>query len=202
MTESNGLICAFILDGTGGGRQVDWQEIRAWTAEQGVLWLHLDRTGKDARRWLRKESGIDPVVCHTLLQKEVRPRVLALDDALLVVLRGVNLNPGADPEDMVDVRAWLESNRIVTLRKRRLMAVKDLQEALGAGTGPKGPGEFLQQLNEKLLDRIGPVIDDLDDQVDQKGGRGAHGAERGFAHEAWCHPPRGDFLAPLLVATA
>ena len=166
MSDADGLIYAFVLDGEGGGRGIGWPEIEAWKPDQGVLWLHLDRTGAKARDWLAGESRIDPVICQTLLQEEVRPRVLRLDEAMLVILRGVNLNAGADPEDMVGVRIWLEPDRIVTLRHRRLMAVSDLRDALEAGNGPTGPGDFLYRLADGLIDRVGPVLSDLDDRVD------------------------------------
>ncbi len=167
MSEQDGLISAVILDGKGGCREIDWPEIESWSADRGVLWLHLDRTGAAAQYWLAQRSGIDPVICQSMLQEEVRPRALTVGEALLVTLRGVNLNPGADPEDMVGVRVWLERDRIVTLRYRRVMAVNDLREALAVNAGPKGPGEFLYRLAEGLIDRMGPVIGDLDDRVDQ-----------------------------------
>lgn len=166
MDEMDGLLYAFILDGRGGGRAVGWHEIEAWTPDQGVLWVHLDRRGTHTEQWLAEKSGVDPLICQTLLQAESRPRVLPLDDAMLVILRGVNLNPGADPEDMVGVRVWLEPKRIVSLRHRRLMALNDLREALEAGAGPTGPGDFLHRLADRLIDRMGPVIGELDDRVD------------------------------------
>jgi len=166
MTNSDGLLYAFILDGKGGGRAVGWPEIESWTPDQGILWVHLDRRTRQTVEWLRNKSGIDPVMCETLLQDEVRPRVLNLEETMLVTLRGVNLNPGADPQDMVGVRVWLEPNRIVSLRHRRLMAVNDLREAIEAGTGPTGPGDFLHRLSDRLIDRMGPVVDELDDRVD------------------------------------
>ncbi len=113
MSEQDGLICAVILDGKGGGREIGWPEIDSWSADQGVLWVHLDRTGAAAQNWLAQRSGIDPVICQTLLQEEVRPRTLTVGEALLVILRGVNLNPGADPEDMVGVRVWLERDSAI-----------------------------------------------------------------------------------------
>ena len=166
MSDHDGLICAVILDGKGGGREITWPEIERWTPEQGILWLHLDRTGSAAQDWLNEKSGIDPVICQTMLQEEVRPRALTMGEAMLVILRGVNLNPGANPEDMVGVRIWLERDRIVTLRYRRLMAVNDIREDLAAGTGPRGPGEFLHLLADRLINRMGPVIGELDDRVD------------------------------------
>lgn len=167
MSENDGLICAYLLDGRGGGSELDWPRIRGWKPEDGVLWIHLDRTGAEAQRWLRQVSGLDPVIRETLLQEEVRPRHLRLDDALLVILRGVNLTPGADPEDMVGVRIWLEPRRIISSRFRRLMAVNDLRQAIAAGRGPAGPGMFLAQLAGGLIDRMGPVLAELDDEVDR-----------------------------------
>lgn len=167
MTAEDGLICAYLLDGQGGGREVDWSEIRAWRPEAGLLWVHLDRTGGEAKRWLREGSGLDPLICGSLLAPEVRPRELPVDDALLVTLRGVNLAPGANPEDMVGIRIWLEPGRIITLRHRRLMAVNDLRETLEAGQGPADLGSFLVMVSDRLIARMGPVIDELVDRVDR-----------------------------------
>ena len=85
---------------------------------------------------------------------------------MLVILRGVNLNLGAEPEDMVSVRFWLEENRIVTMRHRRVMAVEDLREAIEAGSGPVGPAGFLEELSGRLIARMGDVIADVDDAFD------------------------------------
>ena len=167
MTEDDGLICAYLLDGQGGGRTIGWSGIASWQASYGLLWVHLDRAGPEARRWLQERSGLDPVVAGALLAEEVRPRELRIEDALLVVLRGVNLNPGADPEDMVGIRIWLEPARVVTVRHRRLMAIGDLREALAGGRGPSSPGQFMVMLSGRLIERVGPVIDDLVDGVDR-----------------------------------
>ena len=167
MTEDHSLICAYLLDGRGGGRPVGWPEIASWRAQDGLLWVHLDRAGPEARRWLQGGSGLDPLIAAALLAEDVRPRELRFDDALLVVLRGVNLNPGANPEDMVGLRIWLEPTRIVTVRHRRLMAISDLCEALAVKRGPSGPGQFLVMLSAALIERVGPVIDDLIDEVDR-----------------------------------
>ncbi len=42
MSESDGLIAACVLDGRGGGLELDWPGIRDWTAEDGILWVHLE----------------------------------------------------------------------------------------------------------------------------------------------------------------
>jgi zinc transporter len=65
----------------------------------------------------------------------VRPRCTPLGEGLLVNPRGVNLNPGADPEDMV--------------------AVNDIRDRLAAGTGPLDAGDFLVELATRPVERMG-----------------------------------------------
>ncbi len=166
MSDTDGLVCAFVLDGKGGARALDWDGVRSWQPDDGVLWLHLDRHGEMAQAWLRQESGIDPVSCQTLLTAEVRPRLLRLSDAVLLLLRGVNLNPGANPEDMVGLRIWAESSRIVTLRHRQVMAVNDLRLQIGDGGGPRDAAEFVATLADRMIERMAPVIDGIEDSVD------------------------------------
>lgn len=166
MSEDDGLIHAFVLDGKGGGQALDWAGVRTWRREHGVLWLHLDRAAPEARAWLTEESGLESVLAEALLEQDVRPRVLPVGDALLVNMRGINFNEGAAPDDMVSIRMWLEPSRIITSRYRRIRAVSDLREALNAGRGPTRPGDFLYRVADLLTERMGPTISELDDQVD------------------------------------
>lgn len=166
MDGPDGLICAYLLDGRGGGREVGWAEIEAWRPETGCLWVHLDRTGTLSRRWLLEKSGIDPIACEALLADETRPRSTRIGDGLLAILRGVNLNPGADPEDMVSLRLWVEASRVVSLRMRRLMATDDVRRSIAEGSGPTGAADFLARVGACLIERMGPVLAEIDDQVD------------------------------------
>jgi len=167
VTGNEGLICAYILDGQGSGREVGWEEILAWRPEQGVLWVHLDRGSEQAGRWLTEESGIDPVVCESMVSEESSPRLTRFGEALLVNLRGVNMNPGAEPADMVAIRVWLEPARIVTVRGRRILAIQDIRDALSEHSGPEDPGEFLARLIYNLISRMIPVVSELEDELDQ-----------------------------------
>lgn len=164
--EIDGLICAYVLDGRGGGKPLDWAGVQAWQPGDGPLWVHLNRLDDRVGDWVLDESGIDPVIARALLSEDPRPRVLAHGDALIVFLRGVNLNPGANPEDMVSVRVHITGNRIVTLRHNRLMAINDLREAIETGSGPKACGDFLARLADRLIDRMGPVISSIDETLD------------------------------------
>ena len=159
------LVNGWLLDGDGGGRAIDWHEIHNWAPEHGAIWIHLDRYAAESKRWLREESGLDPVVCDVLLAEETRPRATAMHGGLLVVLRGLNQNPGEDPEDMVSVRVWIEEHRIIATRTQPLLAVNDIHQALARGEGPTGSGWFVAMLAARLLARVGVFIDDIEDVV-------------------------------------
>ncbi|MFH1312442.1 MAG: zinc transporter ZntB [Candidatus Eisenbacteria bacterium] len=166
MNDRSGFVFAFALDGSGGGRDLNFEDVKKWSPEDGTLWIHLDYTGNAAKEWLCDRSGIDPVIVEALTAEETRPRSLVHKGGMLVILRGVNLNPGTDPEDMISLRFWIDSSRIVTLRHRRVMAVDDLHQAVEAGSGPVSPGSFLEDLCDRLVSRMGGVISDVDDSVD------------------------------------
>ncbi|MEQ1868176.1 MAG: CorA family divalent cation transporter, partial [Micropepsaceae bacterium] len=164
--DASGLVAAYLFDGRGGGRALSWAEVRGWTPEAGVLWVHLNRTQEDAERFIRSEAGLEPVVVDALLAPDTRPRVVPQGPGLIVNLRGVNFNPGADPEDMISLRAWIERRRIITTRARRLMATKDVEERLARGAGPKDEIDCLFELAQALLMRVGHVVEELSDSVD------------------------------------
>ncbi len=159
-----GLVGALEFDGAGRARELGWDDIAQRSAN--VRWIHLDFTQQQARDWVRNESGLDTLIAEALLEEDSRPRALRHGDGLLVILRGVNTNPGADPEDMVAIRMWIEADRIISTRRRRLLSVVALREAFRAGLGPKTAGEFLVTMTQFLSERIGPVVDELDETID------------------------------------
>ncbi|WP_455207353.1 zinc transporter ZntB [Kaarinaea lacus] len=167
MDHDNGLVAAYILDGMGGGRTIGWEEVRQWSPEQGVLWAHFDRTMPQVIGFLRDESNLEPVVADALLEQETRPRTVQINQSLLVVLRGVNLNPGANPEDMVAIRIWVDGQRIISVRRRKLLSITDMRNKIDSGTGPSTVGEFIVDLSDCMVERMAAVIENIDDSVDE-----------------------------------
>ena len=102
-----------------------------------------------------------------LLADASRPSIMPLADGTLINLRGVNTNPGAEPEDMVWVQMWLEPGRLITSRHRKVAAVQDIREALAARAhGPVNVGDIAIRLAERLLDRMEPVISELEELME------------------------------------
>ena len=163
--NDKGLVYAYLLDGKGGGRHLGFAEIESWTPDQGVLWVHLDYTDPDARRWVRESAGLSELAADALLTEETRPRATGVEDGLLIALRGINMNPGAQPDDMVAIRLWIDGRRIVSTRKRVLLSVIDIAEGLDAGRGPIDAGSFLVALTDRLVWRMSDTVDQFEDLV-------------------------------------
>jgi zinc transporter len=163
--NNDGLILAYILDGNGGGKKVGWDEIAAWKPDQGLLWIHLNYSSPNVQEWLYEKSGVDDVICDALTEEDSRPRCTLFREGLLLGLRGVNLNPGADPEDMVGIRIWFEEDRIISTRKRRLLSISDIQATIEEGEGPESKGDFLVQFAGRVMERMRHVLDELEDTV-------------------------------------
>ncbi len=181
MSASNpNFLHAMILDGTGNGKEVDTATVKQWSGESGVLWTHIDVADGASADWLAEQSDLPAAAAEALLAGETRPRSTFSEHGLLIVLRGVNTNPGADPEDMVSVRVWLDANRIITSQRRQLLSVQDVRKSLASGEGPTSSGDFLGALVERLADRIGDFVDSIEDRMDAAEEEIASGRSLGF----------------------
>jgi len=128
-------------------------------------WIHCDLDHPDTRDWLG--SCVDEIVTDALMLEDTQPRCTGHGPGLLINLRGVNLNPESEPEDMVSIRLWAEPGLVISVRRRRLMAVVSLREAMERSEAPTSIGDFLETLTAGLTVRMGPVVTGLADRLDE-----------------------------------
>lgn len=171
MSESDhatnrGLICAYRLDGAGGGTPLAWPDVETSPLSDSVTWIHLDLLEPSTTRFVRERSGLDQSAADVLLAEHTRPRLVPFDDSLVVILRGINFNPGAEPDDMVSIRIWASEQLVISCRKLRLGAVADVQRSIARGRGPCNSAELLATIADRLAERMDDVIEGLEDQAD------------------------------------
>jgi len=166
--SEGGLIFAVRLPGDAEQfrSRLGWDELAA-EADPRPIWINLDRTREGARRWLLESSGVEPAIAQGLLDEETRPRVHEADDGMLVILRGVNLNPGAEPDELIAVRMWVDERRVITLRQFRFRTLAELRAAAQAGRAPETPGGVLARIAAGLAARLGPSVDNLQTLLDE-----------------------------------
>lgn len=159
-------LCAFDIFQGGRAQALSLEDIEQSPSPDVIYrWVHLDLVHDNVAAWIK--SHVDDTVASTLTLEDTRPRSTKHDDGVLLNLRGVNLNPASDPEDMVSIRLWVEEKKIISVRVRRLTAIVSLREQMDKGIAPVTPGAFITTLAASLTERMDPVISALADKVDE-----------------------------------
>ena len=164
---SDPVLFSYSLDGAGGGAALRDGEVARLLKDDQLAWAHLNADHPDTAKWLRREVGyLNDFVVNALLADETRPRVLPVGEGVLLILRGVNLNNNASPEDMVSIRLWVDPYRIISLQRRKLKAVGDLAGNIETGQGPADSPDFITMLIGLLFARMAPAVTSLGEEMD------------------------------------
>lgn len=160
------LVSAYLFDGKGRGQELNFEEVNNWSKRQGILWIHLDYKKSNAKSWLCETFNLSQLIGNALFTEDVRPRTIPYQNGVLTFFRGINLNPGEPPEDMVSLRCWVTEDLIITSRSRHIYAIDDLRKSLLLGTGPTTSQDFLISLIKKITYRINETIEQIDEKFD------------------------------------
>lgn len=93
---------------------------------------------------------------------ETRPRHARIENGDLLVLRGVNVNPGDRLEDMVSLRLWLGPSGLFSVSVRGVAAIDDTAAALRAGEVPADGLAIALFLAQRLAHRIRDAVLDME----------------------------------------
>lgn len=169
LDECGGLIFAATLPGRESDFDHPEDPEEAWVRLAGLgrpLWIHLNRTQPRAAEWVRRGSGIPASVTEALLEEETRPRATEKGDGLVVILRGASVIPGAEPDELISIRIWLERDRIITLRQFHFETIAMLRAIGRRGGLPQSPVGLFVAIARDLADRMWPVVDNLGGLLD------------------------------------
>jgi zinc transporter len=142
---------------------------QATVAELNTLppyWLHFGRPVKSLEQALTKKANFPNFVGENLCAEETRPRSIVTPEGLLLILRGVNLMPGAAPDDMVSLRIWLTPKGLITINYHQVQAIHQTENDLKHQIAMSSPVEVLLTIIDHLFGHIENAIYDLDDQLD------------------------------------
>ncbi|MEX1215993.1 zinc transporter ZntB [Saccharospirillum sp.] len=121
-------------------------------------WVHCQRDDPGLPGWLA-DLEINRGLRQALLAEDTRPRFEPVGDGFLLILRGVNLTPGAEPDDMLSLRMLWYKDGLITLRKRSFKAIASVRERLEQKQGPASVSALLVTIIEALNDRIGELLE-------------------------------------------
>lgn len=160
-------VTGFVMDGAGGAGAVapEGRSIAELQPAAGFVWIGVDFSSPAGLEWLH-QAGLDPIALAALTAEETRPRCTVHGEMVLMNLRGVNLDPGAEPEDMVSLRLCVTERAIVSCRRRPLQALDDVMEGMRPGRAPVTQGDLVARIALRLADRAEPVVATLNERLD------------------------------------
>ncbi len=131
-------------------------------ADVPYQWSHFDLNDPATHDTLASLAPED--VVGGLTQPETRPRCDPMHDGILLILRGINLNPGADAEDMVSIRLFVTRTQILSVWARPVFAIKRMT-ARQQDTPPPTTVDWINDLAIDLITTIEGVSLKLDDDA-------------------------------------
>ncbi|WP_341501274.1 CorA family divalent cation transporter [Gallaecimonas sp. GXIMD4217] len=127
------------------------------------LWLHLDRNREGIQQ--RLERYFPAHLVEAALAEEARPRFQLEEGGLLLILKGINFNPGKEAEDMVSLRCLINDQHLITLAGQGLRSVVRVQQLLSAGPRQKDTWAVLGELMKSLIKGADGHLHGLGDEM-------------------------------------
>lgn len=157
-------VCAYDIkfDGTCTPVTDDWPDIAPKTTYR---WLHFNRTDPNFEAWTA--AHLPRAAAKALMQTETRPHCDRIQGGMILNLRGVNLNAGAEAEDMVSIRFFITEGLIVSARRDKVFALDAVRDDIEAGRAPHDIPAFIAALTFGLTKRIEAVTRKLSEETDE-----------------------------------
>ena len=123
-----------------------------------VTWVDVDVSDETGANWLSAQSGLSEEVKSQLLQPGKFSRRENLEEGLLVNLCAINPASEAEADDLITLGLFLEENRVISVRSRKIVPIEEVRSHVKAGTGPRTPLGFLAFAIVCTKKRLEPLI--------------------------------------------
>ncbi|WP_083101197.1 zinc transporter ZntB [Pseudophaeobacter leonis] len=158
-------ICAFAVSSDGIPQPITLPaDLQSLVKPDRYIRLHFAVGEPEFEAWLTRQ--VPMTVVKALIESETRPRCDPLEEGLILNLRGVNMNPGAEADDMVSVRLWITEGLIISARVRKVWAVDAIRQKMLTGKGPSTVTAFMAELAHGPTKRISKVTLTLVEETD------------------------------------
>lgn len=160
------FLWALCLNKPEGPQEISPPQLETCLEQAHTLWLHVDYSDSATEQWLRDQHFLDPQIAGGFFAEDTRPRSLTLKQGLFLILRGLNLNPGAEPEDMVSLRVWIEPTRIITAQRRTVHTFNKIHQSFLQRGITITVSDFAVELIETLVNEIADVVEEAEEEID------------------------------------
>ncbi|OEF90255.1 magnesium transporter [Vibrio anguillarum] len=157
----------FLIDQWHFSASAPQQKLNSASLIEAGNWYHCQRDIPGLKEWLLQYQ-IPTSIVDSLLAEDTRPLFEQYDDDnFLLILRGVNMNDNANPEDMLSVRILYFNGALFSTRKIPSKAVNVIRDLLQAGQGPQTLSDVLVQIIDGLNKNIDNYLNSIEAKITQ-----------------------------------
>lgn len=152
------------LTGKGDARQIT---TKSKATPGNPFWIHFDYLDPKSIAWINATSLLPDIAKLALTSRSQTANEIRFDtkDAMLVVLKGVNITPGDKPDPIVSLRFYITANYIISTRHQKVNAISELKEDLDKNIGPVDVADWLVQISDILANYANAAVEQVHSQV-------------------------------------
>jgi len=166
--QQNHILFSYSFNENGDAVKIDDSKVANELKNPSLSWVHLDGGNKSTKKWLQKEVDyLDSLIIDALIAEETRPRIVRFEHGMLLILRGINEIKNSKTSEMVSVRMWIDSERVITIQKRPMKSIFEIEKKINDGFKIKNSGEFLYNLITLTLQNISEYIYATGENIDE-----------------------------------
>lgn len=134
-----------------------------------LLWVDILAPTKAGTDRLKRLFKFHPLALSDLLNDEVRPKNETYGPVLFTVFRALNLNPGADALDAVNLNMFLTDRFLVTTHSQPLRSVRNVLERVERDKSvlENGTAYVYYLLLDGVVDRYLELMDQMEDEIEE-----------------------------------
>jgi magnesium transporter len=161
--------CAVWLQAEGRTQRVKPDEVEAYLEKGVPLWLDILGPTEEETVWLDETFGFHPLALSDLLNNDVRPKQESYGDVLFTVFSALNLNPGEDPLDTINLNLFLTPAYLVTTHLQPVKTIRSVRENIEKKHSlfSKGTDFLYYTILDGVIDRYVEVLEVIEDEIDE-----------------------------------
>ncbi|CAO1651240.1 CorA family divalent cation transporter [Parasphingorhabdus sp. NYA22] len=129
-------------------------------------WAHFEQADSVDLSSAINHADIPDVVMGALVASETRPRCDQIDDGALINLRGPAMETADNGDRLVSIRAWVHGNRVISVSRRSLAAISQVETAMRSGE-ISDSGDLVAAFSKAISSSMNPEVVSLGDEVDE-----------------------------------
>lgn len=140
----------------------------ASTLEVGkTIWVDILTPSKDDVTWLSNTFSFHDLALSDILNDDVRPKQELYDEVLFTVFKAVNLNPGQEALDTINLNIFLSKKFIVTTHNMPLKTIDKILKRISTNKSilEKQTDNFYYALLDGVVDRYFDILDELEEEL-------------------------------------